>query len=150
MHIQWSNLHTYTKSNEDIDAPWLMALESFGDATYLKIEGDGAWVAHESVLPKCGPNGLAGIKMPDDTLIVTASRFGSLIGKLGGSSASHKVPDTPAESLAVSEPFAIGAFCILKIPDNMPGPLFLGFNAVSQTIHIETLTVKIYGSRPTV
>lgn len=150
MKIQWSKLHVYSKKNENLNSPWQMALESFDDATHLKIESDGVWSALDSVMPNCGPDGLAGIKLPDGILVLSGCPFGALVGKLGGSSASHKVLEEPNENLAVSEPFAIGAFCILKIPEDMPGPLFIGFNMVSQSVKIEKLSVNIYGGCLTV
>lgn len=149
MLIKWTELTTYTRTDEDLTSPWHMALESFSDATHLKLECQGKWKATQSVLPDLGPDGLAEFQLPDDLLVLASCRFGALIGKLGGSSADHRVPQSDAESLTAGEPFAIGSFCIVRIPDEMPGPLFVGFNALAQPIHVDELSVKISGARPT-
>jgi hypothetical protein len=149
MVINWSELAVYTKQGEDVVAPWVMALESVGDATHLKIESEGDWKSTGSVLPACGPDGLASLVLPDTQLVIAGCRFGALIGKLGGSSAIHHTPAQPGAALAADEPFAIGSFCLLKLPQDTFGPLFIGFNAASRPIHVTTMKVKVSGARPT-
>lgn len=149
MIVNWSELATFRKEGEEMAAPWLMALESLGDATHLKIEAEGDWKTAGSVLPACGPDGLASLTLPDAELIVPGCRFGALIGKLGGSSAIHHTPEQPGAALVADEPFAIGAFCILKLPQEMFGPLFISFNVRSRPVSVTALKVKISGTRPT-
>ncbi len=150
MVINWSQLTVFEKKDEVVTAPWLMALELISDATHLKIQSEGKWYAENSVLPSFGPDGLSGITLSSDQLTIAGCRFGALIGKIGGSSADHHSPETPVSAPVADEPFAVGAFCTLKIPDNIFGPLFLGFNASSYPIHVETLKVTVFGARPTV
>ena len=150
MLINWSELKVYEKKDEDVRAPWLLVLESFGDATHLKIESEGTWQAAGSVLSDSDPDGLAGLNLPNEHLVVTGCRFGALIGKVGGSSAIHHVPEKSSASPVADEPFALGTFCLLKLPEETFGPLFIGFNTVSRPIKVKTLKVKISGARPTI
>ena len=149
MVINWAELVVYDEANKDADAPWLMVLESVGDATHLRVQAEGTWNAIGSVLPACGPDGLAGLTLPDNQLVISGCRFCALIGKIGGGSAMHHAPVQPGTSLAADEPFAIGAFCLLKLPPDTFGPLFLGFNKLLQPIHIATRKVRVSGARPT-
>jgi hypothetical protein len=149
MVINWTELKSYELANKSVDAPWLMVIESVGDATHLKIEAEGQWNAPGSVLPACGADGLAGIVLPDNQLILSGCRFGALIGKFGGSSAIHHTPAQPGVSPAADEAFAIGTFCLLKLPVDTLGPLFVGFNAISRPMQVAALKVKVSGARPT-
>lgn len=149
MQFNWSGLGAYEQSETDVDAPWLMALESIGDATHLKFESEGNWEAPNSVLPGCGPDGVANLTMPDDQLVLSRCRFGALIGKIGGSSAGHNAPAQPSDSLAIDEPFAVGTFCLLKVPQDTSGPLFIGFNCVLRPVRVTTLKITILGARQT-
>ncbi|WP_027154886.1 hypothetical protein [Mesorhizobium sp. WSM2561] len=149
MIVNWSEVATYRKAGEEVTAPWLMALESLGDATHLKIEAEGEWKPAGSVLPACGPDGLASLTLPDTQLILPGCWFGALIGKLGGSSAIHHIPEPAAAALVADEPFAIGAFCMLKLPQDTFGPLFISFNVRSRPVSVTALKVKISGARPT-
>jgi len=160
MVVKWSELTVYEKKKEeDVVAPWLMVLESVGDNTHLKIESEGEWRVLGSFLPACGPDGLAGLILPNDQLVVAGCRFGALIGKFGGSSAAHRTaqPDASAAdataqsdtSTRADEPFATGAFCLLKLPTGVIGPLFIGFNTPSRPVRVTKLTVKVSGARPT-
>jgi hypothetical protein len=146
---KWKLLATYSIPAKDVEAPWLMAVASFDDATHLKLEAIGKWEPAGSVLPPCDPDGLPGFKAADDRLVVRSCRFGALIGKVGGSSASHHTPDTSAATPAIGEPFGIGTVCILKLPDKAIGPLFVSFNAVDRPIKVTSLSVTIHGTRLT-
>jgi hypothetical protein len=103
---------------------------------------------HGERAPGPGPDGLPGLTLPEDQLIIKDCRFAALIGKIGGSSAIHFMPKEPA-ALIADQPFAVGSVCVLKVPTGTFGPLFLGFNAKARPVRIETLKATIWGARPT-
>jgi hypothetical protein len=158
MNIEWCAIGVFTRNDETVVAPWLIALESLRDSTHLKIEAEGEWTMVASVIPGCGPDGLAGFGLPSDQLVLPSCRYGALIGKLGGSSAAHRAPPAAnpagggapapaAGTLATDEPFPIGATCLHKFPDGVSGPLFIGFNTLWRPIQVQTIKLRIFGGR---
>ena len=160
MNIQWSELIGVGIRDDDLVAPWLMVLESLDDSTHLKIEAEGDWKVEASVAPSCGPDGLPGFTLPGDQLVMAGCRYGALIGKIGGSSAAHRAPAQAAAAagaapgagqgagaVAVGEPFAIGAFCLHKLPGEPSGPLFIGFNTLWRPIGVKAMRLRIFGGR---
>lgn len=147
MAIEWTELTEFALSNQNVVAPWLMAIESVGDATHLKFQAEGEWKMEASVVPSCGPDGLPGFTLPSDQLIMARCRYGALIGKFGGSSAAHVTLAPPSTTLAVEEPFPIGVVCLQKIPAGVGGPLFIGFNALWRPIGVKQLKLQILGTR---
>jgi hypothetical protein len=160
MNIEWCELIGCVMHDESVTAPWLMVLESVSDATHLKIEAEGEWKMEASVVPGCGPDGLAGFGLPGDQLVMAGCRYGALIGKIGGSSAAHRAPAQAAAAagaapgagqgagaVAVDEPFAIGAFCLHKLPGEPSGPLFIGFNTLWRPIGVKAMKLRIFGGR---
>ncbi|MCP4381247.1 MAG: hypothetical protein GY798_07485 [Hyphomicrobiales bacterium] len=148
MAFQWTLLKDFTPTNQTITVPWLMALETFGDSSHLKIEATGSWTIADGLLPACAPDGLSGLGLPATQSVIEDCRFGALLGKLGGSSASHHSPADDATGLAAGEPFPVGAYCVTEIPGAVHGPLFIGFNTLARPINIAALTVTISGARP--
>jgi hypothetical protein len=160
MNIEWCELIGFTMHDESVDAPWLIALESVSDSTHLKIEAEGEWKMEASVVPSCGPDGLAGFGLPGDQLVMASCRYGALIGKLGGSSAAHRVPAQAGAAqgaapsvgqgggaLAADEPFAIGAVCLHQLSESLSGPLFIGFNTLWRPIRVKTMKLRVFGGR---
>lgn len=128
--------------NRDVPVPWLMVLEDLvGLATYLRFRASGVWTTMAG-LPGCGPDGLVGQSFPDDRLIVPDCPVGALIGRIGGSSATLKAA-APAADSGESKPFPIGCNAVIKLPDKVVGPLFIGFNILLRPIHVERLTLDI-------
>lgn len=129
---------------------WRMIVPDTGVSTSLKFVADGSWKLKESVIPQCGMDGAPGLSVPDDQLILGGCPFGALIGKIGGSSAFHQSPDGEAADVTkrpmLNDPFAIGSYCVLKLPEqNHPtGPLFIGFNSVMRPVQIFRLQISVY------
>jgi hypothetical protein len=146
MNIQWSELIGFGIRDYDLVAPWLMVLESLDDSTHLKIEAEGDWKVEASVVPSCGPDGLPGFTLPGDQLVMARCRYGALIGKLGGSSAAHFTPEKPGAALIADEPFAIGSFCLQKLPSGTRSPLFIGVNSLWRPIRVKTMRLRIFGA----
>jgi hypothetical protein len=126
------------------DEPWWTAIAQIADGvTHLGLRATGEWIPMKS-LKACGPNGRFAEGVPDDRLVITDCLAGALIGRIGGSSASLKVP-TPVADTGEGKPFAVGAEALIKLPDKGVGPLFFGFNILARPIEISSLEVEIRG-----
>jgi len=142
--VTWRKLTTAPLSNKQVEACWHLAQESLEGTTQLKIVAKGSWIFTGSVLPACSPDGLTGFALSGVSTIIAGCPFGALIGKLGGSTASHHVPAEPSIAIAAQVPFAVGSFCILELPQGLHGPLYLGFNIVRRPVFVESLEAEIF------
>jgi hypothetical protein len=93
--------------------------------------------------------------MTSQSLLIPASPAACLVGKFGGSTASLAEAASPKAEGAADTPgpapetriFAIGAFCVIKLPPKTVGPLFIGFNLVARPIElVEPLTIELGGA----
>jgi hypothetical protein len=134
--------------NENAPTPWIRVCESWTSpsVTHLQITAQGKWTQEQ--IGECQPDGLQKLPFPTDKLPVTDCPVGALIGKFGGSSSSlgpaSALPGTPAASpLGEGKAFAIGSYCLVAIPANSLGPLFISFNVPlnSSPVHINELTI---------
>jgi hypothetical protein len=141
--LTWKPLTPFTLPASDAIAwPWIMACEDLGvTSTYLKLKATGKWQPMEG-LSSCGPDGLTGQTFLDDRLFVTDCPLGALIGRIGGSSASLKVP-TPTADSGETKAFAVGAYALVKLPKETAGPLYLGFNTPFRPLSLESLSVDM-------
>jgi hypothetical protein len=143
--LTWSALPKVTWQAQDIEVPWVMALDDlWGTKGYLRLRATGLWTPLAG-LPDCGPDGLAGQPFPEDRTILPDCPVGALIGRIGGSSATLKAA-APATDAGESKPFAIGSYAVLKLPDKVVGPLFVGFNIVLRPIRLrQQLVIEVEG-----
>ena len=144
--LTWNAIGKFRLGKEEpgVVAPWLLALEDLGAATtYLKLKAKGKWIPMAG-LSACGPDGLTGQSFDDTRLLVADCPVGALIGRIGGSSASLKTL-TPSVDAGEGKPFPIGCYALLKLPVNVVGPLFIGFNIVLRPMPLESLEVEIIG-----
>jgi hypothetical protein len=173
--VNWTNIdQPIVRTGVSIADPWIVAIETLRDATHLQIKAEGAWVTIDGLVAECGPNGLVGLPIQGERLIIADCPLGCLIGKFGGNaatlassaSAAGAAPPAavpiPAAQIAgpagppapattgVSEgrPFAIGAYCVTKIPDGFVGPLFLGFNSLVRPVRVTDLRITIASATP--
>lgn len=148
MPIIWNDLTTFELAAGDINWPWQLVAEAFDEMDHLKIEAEGSWLPHPGLTETCGPDGAAGFSLKADQLVLETCRLGALIGKLGGSSAGLEAP-APAAAADTAAPaaFAIGCTCLVKLPANSHGPLFIGFNTIARPIKITSLKVSVKGSK---
>ena len=154
--IDWQPLKTYDilaapgggpalEPPVQVQAPWTVVMEQFGDATHLRIIADGEWTAMPG-LPSCGPDGLAGLGFPDDGLLLKECPVGALLGRIGGGSATVRPPEAAQEMPAgESKRFGIGTHCVVKVPDNAVGPLFVAFNVLRRPVSVMRLRIEIAG-----
>jgi hypothetical protein len=142
--LTWASIATFKLPKRDIVEPWLPALEDIGAATtYLKFKATGKWTAMAGLSP-CGPDGLVGQSFPDDRLIVTDCAVGALIGRIGGSSATLKGALAAADA-GEAKSFPVGSYTVIKLPEKVIGPLYLGFNVLLRPLKLESLDVEIFG-----
>jgi hypothetical protein len=136
---EWDEIGRFSREDFVISLPWTVLIESIGRATYLHFSASGDWKLPVSD-ERCGPDGRIDLVISADRLVIPEAPVGALIGKLGGSSA-HRSDGTL---------FAIGAVCIIKIPDGIVGPLFLSLNGArpGSGDRITSLNVVVSGARP--
>jgi hypothetical protein len=158
--VNWTNIDPpITRTNVSIDDPWIVAIETLRDATHLQIRAEGTWVTIDGLVAQCGPNGLAGLPIQGERLVLADCPLGCLIGKFGGNAATLAPSAAGAGGAAaagtgaatgISEgrPFAIGAYCVTKIPDGFIGPLFIGFNSLLRPVRVNNLRITIAGATP--
>lgn len=148
MAVKWTALPGLALGEVSFAAPWQLVVDFIEDVNLLRIVAKGEWEALPGIAPHCGPDGLAGLPVTGDALILPSCRIGTLIGKLGGSSAGDP-PTTPAEgSTAAVAPgvFAIGTGCLVPIPTGVRGPLFIGLNSHARPIALSSLTLSVWGA----
>jgi hypothetical protein len=142
--VHWSALFDVTWQQREVDAPWVMVKDALiGTVSFLRLTATGQWTTLAG-LPDCGPDGLAGLPFPDDRLVLPDCAVGALIGRIGGSSASVKAA-APATDAGETKPFPIGSFAVLKLPDKVVGPMFLGFNILLRPIRLAALRLTVEG-----
>jgi hypothetical protein len=149
--IQWINAPTTLPAFGanppfEIQQPWLAALDSFGESTLLRVRAEGSWTPFEG-LPACGPDGLAGVSYPETGLVITDCLVGALIGRIGGSSATLKAASADTANTGETKAFAIGSYCVLRIPEKALGPLFIGFNSLARPVRLQSLTLTLETAR---
>ena len=140
LYEEWDTIATFERENQPLAAPWLLALEAFGDATYLRLEATGQWQVLGGDIAPCGPDGHMELFLAPDRLFVTTAPAGALIGKIGGSSVGR----------SDGHVFPIGSLCVVAIPDKAVGPLFVSVNgAFARPGGVLTrLRLVIAGARP--
>ena len=113
--------------------PWHRVTAVIRGPTHLLIAATGNWTAIPDVLAACGPNGFAGLSLSADLIVLPDAPPGALIGRLGGSSASLKVDGA----------FPIGLDCLVQLPANNVGPLFVSFNIVARPVYVGSFTIQV-------
>lgn len=132
-------------SGDTFEAPWLVLLEDKMDATHVKIEAEGTLEFTRSVLRTAGLDGYMQSSVPDSQKPLPGCPLGALIGKFGGSSSTcRKAKETPdGAAPGFDEPFAIGSFCVVQVPTDIEGPLYVGFNAFLRPVRLTGFKVKV-------
>jgi len=126
----------FTQQPGTVAAPWFPVMETLAGIPSLRIKATGSWNAIAGMLPGCGPDGVAGLVFDSTQLMLAGCPAGALLGKFGGSSASYVPPPAGSTAIAEGQPFAIGSYCVVKVPDNTLGPLFVGFNIVHRPVEV--------------
>jgi hypothetical protein len=136
-----------------VEKPWVLVVPGMRDYTHLRIAAEGSWTQSGTVIGDCGPDGLATTSVQVEALHVKDCGAGALVGKLGGSSATLAMPpsttapaETPAGTLASGTAFAIGSHCIVTLPANFVGPLYISFNGLARPILVKSLKVTVEGA----
>jgi hypothetical protein len=137
-----------------VDKPWVLVVPGMRDYTHLRIVATGTWTQTGGQIGQCLPDGLAstpGVQV--NPLAVKDCGVGALIGKLGGSSASLTMPSAspggaaaPTTSLAEGAAFAIGSHCIVALPSNFIGPLYISFNGLVRPVLVSALHITVEGA----
>ncbi len=137
--VTWTEIQNFTAPAGDVTAPWLLVVETIRGATHLQITATGQWTAMAGLLGACGPDGLAGLALPADRIVLPDAPPAALIGRIGGSSASLKTDSA----------FVVGRNCVVPVPTGRIGPLFVSFNITARPILVQALNIVVSGATPT-
>ena len=139
-----------------LNVPWVLVVPGMRDYTHLRIQAKGSWTQSGDKIGECGPDGLATTPVQVNTMPVRDAGVGALIGKLGGSSATLTMPPSapsakdaaaaPVGSLAEGAAFAIGSHCIVTLPQNFIGPLYISFNGLVRPVNVKELMISVEGA----
>jgi hypothetical protein len=155
MTINWTALEpTFSlPAGKAFDAPWTPACADFGAATWIRITATGAWSWSAGACSRARPDGPVADIQCQLTAIMDTAPLGALIGKFGGSSAAAIPPAAtvpPAPGLCADTPFLIGGSCVVQVPKDAIGPLYIALNWAGRPVSIdEALVVKVEGATPT-
>jgi hypothetical protein len=152
--VRWTPLikPPFERKGDETTLPWIPVVEALRDYSHLRIKAEGMWRQVHGNIETCEPDGLPGLPLQSDRLAVADCPVGALIGKLGGSSASVAMPGQagsggqPTAGLAEGKAFAIGSYCVVALPQNFIGPLFVGFNGLSRPVRIYALKIWVDGA----
>ena len=151
--VNWRVLPAFTAPAGQVIKPWLLAFDSLGDGTHVRIEADGEFLVSGDGMQRCGPDGLTNVNSIDKTrLLISDCPLGALLGKIGGSSALFSAvekPNSTATAITEGQPFAIGAHLIATLPAKSIGQLYVGFNDLRRPVEIISLTVTASVATPT-
>ena len=150
MAIEWKDFPVFELTDKEVSEPWLMAVElvTITDSAYIRIKAEGRWRILPGIDLDCEPDGRAGLPLAADALKLGWGSAGCLLGRFGGSSAG--LPPQQQEGQAQASPtgiFAIGANCMVAVPADFRGPLFLGFNVAARPVKVESLKVQVAGAK---
>jgi hypothetical protein len=121
-----------------ITVPWIPVVDAIRGATHLRISATGNWSPLPGLLAWCGPDGLGGLVLPADRVVLADAPPGALIGRIGGSSASLKADGA----------FVIGSCCVVAVPAGSIGPLFISFNIAARPVQVMAMTIDVSGATP--
>jgi hypothetical protein len=136
----WTSVATLRCQTKTFLEPWVLVAETVLGATHLQMKvSSGKWIVLPDCWP-CGADGIPGLPLAANQLLVADCPAGALIGKIGGSSAST----------SDSKPFAIGRHCVIAVPEHAVGPLFVGINGAWRPVEItEDFLLEVCGATPT-
>jgi hypothetical protein len=144
--INWSTLAVVEIPNNTlIYWPWKMALDSYQSMTHLKIVSEGEWEETTGQIKPFSPDGHAGVTLQPEQLVLKDSPVGSLIGKIGGSSADCPRNVDPTIEV-IGRAFSLGSYCIVPVPTGSVGALFFSFNWIQRPIKITKLRITVSGA----
>lgn len=141
--IKWDSLGNFpTIVGREIYEPWLVAVSSIGDFKYVRLQVAGRWRIPAGSDRACDPFGYSDTPPPGTTIIADCPA-GALIGRLGGGSAGYSKEQ--ATDPAKGGPFAVGTECIMPVPKDCVGPLFVAFNSTARPVFVLSLSIKVEG-----
>jgi hypothetical protein len=137
--VTWNPIATQPVQPGAVTAPWLKLVDTIRGASHLMITATGNWNPMPGLLADCGPDGLAGLILPADRVVLADAPPGALIGRFGGSSAGLKPEGA----------FVIGSSCVFAVQPGSIGPLFVSFNITSRPVHLVDIAITVSGATPT-
>ena len=165
MKIDWTSLidpAPFQLNKSEIASPWFVVCENIAGVTHLRITAKGEWSLPSICLGSFNQDGGALPGVPVTLPELAHAPFAALVGKIGGASAGTMPPAAPGPGVTspspppspppwppqFDQPFLIGALCILALPPDALGPLYLGFNCLIRPIEMVSLEVTVEGAIP--
>lgn len=133
--MTWTPIDTLPLPTGSVSVPWIRLADSLRGATFLTFAATGAWTALPGLLAPCGPDGLTGLGLATDRVVLVDAPPGALIGRIGGSSAGIK-----ADGI-----FVIGSNAVIAVPAGSTGPLFISFNITGRPVDVTAIAVTVGG-----
>jgi hypothetical protein len=116
----WVEVATHTVAAFPSGQSWHVLVEDFDDFKKLRITVSVLSRCLGALVSPCGPNGHNGLPFLTTGLTFSELQPGCVVGKLGGSSASSTDGTI----------FAIGAHCVVPLPEHFAGPVYITINAM--------------------
>jgi hypothetical protein len=84
--LKWTKLTEpdFEISARDIIAPWFLVVAAMRDYTHLQIRAEGSWAQADGIIGPCDPDGLPGLPLQADRLLVADCQVGALVRKARG------------------------------------------------------------------
>lgn len=116
----WFDLPGLKKDNLSLDATWIKVVDCVPPNKILKFTAQGKWsfLGSSGATAKCGPDGFLGLPLPYERLPLPNCPIGTLIIKLGGSTADQR------DGVIC----AIGSFAIIATSEKATVPIYLSIN----------------------
>jgi hypothetical protein len=133
--MTWTPIDTLPLMPGPVTVAWIRLAESLRGATFLTFTATGSWTALPGLLAPCGPDGLTGLALAADRVVLADAPPGALIGRIGGSSAGIKADGA----------FVIGSNAVVAVPAGSAGPLFIGFNITGRPVDVTAIAVTVSG-----
>jgi len=128
---------------------WLRIADLVPAKRIIRIVASGEWSAVDPAEP-IGPDGYLNIKPPAAEFIASDALPGTLMGKIGGSTADRVTADKiAADKRTDLTIFPVGTFCVVA-PLEKAAPLFVAVNGAWNfaEFHFRRLRVEVSTSEP--
>ena len=136
--VTWTPIAIQPVQAGAIHVPWLKLVDTIRSATHLMITATGGWNAPPGLLAPCEPDGLAGLVLPAERVVLPDAPPGALIGRIGGSS----------DGLKAEGAFVIGSSCVVAVPAGSIGPLYVSFNITARPVDVTAIQIEVSGATP--
>jgi hypothetical protein len=131
--LQWTQIVKDLEVPAKPDGLWTIACEFIQGPAKLKITAEGIWQYADEDYALCGPDGNSVSYLSSSHCINVNAPVGALVGKIGGGTADVKG----------EVDFVVGRFCVLSVPQDKSGTLFLSINDLPSSLSDNSSSLKV-------